>query len=61
MITVTVTRGLAEHLVDIHSETLAAAWFGAGQESERSYPRLRTPQSGFVVFGVHLENATREE
>lgn len=43
---------LAEHLIDIHGQTITASWFEAGQENERLYPRLRAPVGEFIVLGT---------
>jgi predicted kinase len=43
---------LAEHLIDIHGQTISASWFEAGQENERLYPRLRAPVGKFIVLGI---------
>ena len=48
---------LAEHLITVHEQTTAAAWFEAGQENERLYPRLRARAGEFTVLGVDPERS----
>jgi hypothetical protein len=43
---------LAGHLTQVHSYALSKAWFAAGQENERLYPRFRAPEGKFSVLGV---------
>lgn len=44
---------LSEHLIQAHRYSLSAAWFAAGQENERLYPRFRAPAGTFCVLGVN--------
>jgi hypothetical protein len=43
---------LAEHLIQSHNYSLSTAWYAAGQENERLYPRFRAPEGAFSVLGV---------
>jgi hypothetical protein len=43
---------LAEHLIQSHKYSLSTAWYAAGQENERLYPRFRAPEGTFTVLGV---------
>jgi hypothetical protein len=43
---------LAKHLNQSHSYSPSAAWYAAGQENERLYPRFRAPEGEFSVIGV---------
>lgn len=48
---------LAEHLIQAHGYTTPVAWFEAGQENERLYPRLAAPAGQFTVLGVDTERS----
>ena len=48
---------LAEHFIEIHGYTIPAAWFEAGQENERLYPRLVAPSGHFTVVGVNMASS----
>jgi hypothetical protein len=43
---------LAQHLIEAHSYSISKAWFVAGQENERLYPRFRARAGKFSVTGV---------
>lgn len=43
---------LAGHFIHAHGYAIPAAWFEAGQENERLYPRLVAPAGQFTVLGV---------
>jgi hypothetical protein len=45
-------ENLAGHLIQSHSYSQSAAWYAAGQENERLYPRFRAPEGTFSVLGV---------
>lgn len=42
---------LADHLIQAHSYAASKAWYVAGQENERVYPRFRAPAGTFSVLG----------
>jgi hypothetical protein len=48
----------AAHLMQIHGQTEKAAWFAAGQEYERLYPRFRAPVGMCSVLGMDLGHKT---
>jgi hypothetical protein len=48
---------LAKHLIKSHRYKLKKAWFVAGQENERFYPRFRAPAGEFSALGVNKNPA----
>ena len=45
-------KELAQHLIALHCCPESEAWFLAGQENERLYPRFRAPNGKFSVLRV---------
>jgi uncharacterized membrane protein len=51
---------LGMHLIRQHEYEEAKAWFVAGQENERLYPRYRAPKGMFTVLAVDLAHSRGE-
>jgi len=49
---------LARHLIEVHGYEIPKAWFAAGQENERLYPRFKAPPGKFSVLGVDKTTPT---
>jgi hypothetical protein len=49
---------LAVHLVRAHGRTIAQAWFEAGVENQRLYPKFAAPAGMFSVAGVNKARST---